>query len=441
MTAKSCCALAARTAAWLAILLQATWPSGAWAADAAAAPSVDVAAAAAPAPASDGTTRETLGGDWGGSRIWLRERGVVVKPRLTQFVQGLSAGDGEHGTEYGGKADLFVAADLGKLGFWNGLSLTLQAEYNFGRNVNGRGGVLIPVNAALNAPGMEGSDAFDLSSAYFRQDFSNDVSLIFGKVNMIELVSVKPFMGGAGVDSFWNQSFVATPTGTVPPYLFGALMSVFKEPATYRLWIYDPNSAVNKTIGDAFDGGVSVRGSVDFNVQLGGLRGHQGFTAFYSTQKGADLESLDDVFLPTPNPGAVAYKDKRWYVAYSFDQVVHQPVERPGEVLGLFGNVGVSDGNPNALRWSALFGIGGRGLVPGRSRDSWGIGYYYDGLAQHLKDALAPEITLRDEHGLEVFYNFALTPWAEIGADLQIIRPGLASSTAVVPGLRAVVRF
>ena len=222
-------------------------------------------------------------------------------------MQGLSAGDGEHGYEYGGKADLVVAADLGKLGFWNGLSMTLQAEVNFGRNVNGRGGVLIPVNAALNAPGMEGSDAFDLSSAYFRQDFSDDVSLIFGKVNMIELVSAKPFMGGAGIDSFWNQSFVATPTGTVPPYLFGALMSVFAEPATYRLWIYDPNSAVNKTIGDAFDGGVSVRASVDFNVRLGGLRGHQGFTAFYSTQKGADLDEPRrrlpaDARTPAPSP-------------------------------------------------------------------------------------------------------------------------------------------
>jgi porin len=399
------------------------------------------AAGAVPASPSDWATRDTLSGDWGGARSALKERGVVVKPRLTQFVQGLSAGDGEHGTEYGGKADLVVAANLGKLGFWQGLSMTLQAEYNFGRNVNGRGGVLIPVNAALNAPGMEGSDAFDLSSAYFRQDFSDDVSLIFGKINMIELVSAKPFMGGAGIDTFWNQSFVATPTGTVPPYLFGALMSVFAEPATYRLWIYDPNSAVNKTVGDAFDGGVSVRASVDFNVRLGGLRGHQGFTAFYSNQKGADLNSLDDVFLPTPNPGAITYKDRRWYVAYSFDHYAYQPAESPGEGLGVFGNIGVSDGNPNALRWSMLLGIGGRGLIPGRSRDNWGIGYYYDGLAQTLKDALAPAVTLRDEQGLEIFYNFALTPWAEIGADLQIIRPGLGSSTAVVPGLRAVVRF
>ncbi len=330
MAAKSCFALAARVAVSLAVVAQPALPSGAWAADAAAAP----VAAAADAP-SDWATREALSGDWGGARSALKERGVVVKPRLTQFVQGLSAGDGEHGYEYGAKADLFVAADLGKLGFWNGFSMTLQADVNFGRNVNGRGGVLIPVNAALNAPGMEGSDAFDLSSAYFRQDFGDGVSLVLGKVNMIELVSAKPFMGGAGIDSFWNQSFVATPTGTVPPYLFGALMSVFTEPATYRLWLYDPNSAVNKNITDAFDGGVSVRGSVDFNVRLGGLRGHQGFTAFYGTQKGADLQSLDDVFLPTPDPGAITYKDKRWYVAYSFDQYAYQPAERPGEGFGL----------------------------------------------------------------------------------------------------------
>jgi porin len=397
--------------------------------------------AEAPASPPAWTERETLSGDWDGSRSALAQRGITVKPRLTQFYQGLAAGDGEHGFEYGGKADVQISADLKKLGLWSGLSMTLQADYNFGSNVNGRGGVLIPVNAALNAPGMEGSDAFDVSSLFFTQNFGDAVQVAVGKINMIQMVSGKPFMGGAGIDSFWNQSFVATPTGTVPPYLFGVLLSVFTEPATYRLWVYDPNSAVNKTIGDAFDGGVSVRGSVDFNVRPGGLRGHQGATVFYSNQKGADLASLDDVFLPTPNPGAVTFKDKRWYFAYSFDQYVYQPAESRGEGIGLFGNVGVSDGNPNALRLTFLAGISGRGLIPGRSNDNWGIGYYYDGLAQHLKDALAPEVTLRNEQGLEFFYNFALTPWSEIGADLQIIRPGLASSTAVVPGLRAVIRF
>ena len=50
--------------------------------------------------------RDTLGGDWGGVRPWLKEHGITLQPRLTQFYQGMPTGDGAHGFEYGGKADL-----------------------------------------------------------------------------------------------------------------------------------------------------------------------------------------------------------------------------------------------------------------------------------------------------------------------------------------------
>ena len=99
------------------------------------------------------------------------ERGDLVRPRLTQFYQGLAADEGDQGYEYGGKADVLVAADLGQLGFWDGFSMTVQVDCNFGDTVNGRGGVLIPPNTALNSPGIEGSDAFDVSSLYFGQAF------------------------------------------------------------------------------------------------------------------------------------------------------------------------------------------------------------------------------------------------------------------------------
>lgn len=402
---------------------------------------IALAVVACAANAADGPTRETLSGDWGGSRTRLEDRGITIKPRLTLFYQGLSAGAGAHDYEFGNKADVLFNADLHKLGLWDGFSMTVHAEYNSGNSVNGRGGVLIPVNTALNTPGMDGADAFDFSSVYFGQDFGKVASIAFGKINMIDMVSAKPFMGGAGIDSFWNQTFVATPTGTVPPYLFGALMSVFTEQATYRLWVYDPNSAVNKTITDAFDGGVSVRASVEFPVTIGGRPGHQGFTAFWGNQSGADLASLGDIYLPSPTPGTVAFKNSRYYFAYSFDQTLVQPPDRRGEALGLFGQFGVSDGNPNGLYQSFLIGVGGKGLVPGRSRDNWGVGYYYDRFSPYLKSALAPAQNLEDEQGMEIFYNFVLTPWFVVGADLQVIKPGLASSTAVVPGLRTVIRF
>ena len=50
-------------------------------------------------------------------------------------------------------------------------------------------------------------------------------------------------------------------------------------------------------------------------------------------------------------------------------------------------------------------------------------------------------MTLRNEQGLELFYNFALTRWCVLGFDLQVIRPALASATAVITGMRMVLRF
>ena len=387
---------------------------------------------------------DTLTGDWGGRRTLLKEEyGITLAPRLTQFYQGLSAGDGDHDFEYGGKADLMLNADLSKLGFWKGFSLTVHAEYNYGESINGAGGTLVPPNTALVFPGMEGSDAFDLSSVYFTQHFSKSVSLLFGKINMMDIAARTPFKGGAGIDSFWNLTFVAPPTGLVPPYLFGALLSVRTEPATFGLWIYDPNSVINKTgFEEPFANGVTIRGSVDFPVTIGGLSGHQGFVALYSTEDGTDLEDIGDTFLPPFPPDSPDIKDSAYYFAYTFDQYLYRASENSKEGFGLFGQFGISDGNPTRLYWSALVGIGGTGLIiPGRSRDNWGIGYYYDTPSPDLKKSLSPLLTIRDEQGVEIFYNFAVTPGITVGVDLQVINPSLGEDTVIIPGLRWVTRF
>jgi porin len=85
--------------------------------------------------------------------------------------------------------------------------------------------------------------------------------------------------------------------------------------------------------------------------------------------------------------------------------------------------------------------VGGTGLIPGRSRDNWGVGYYYAAPSTDLKDSLESTLTIRDEQGWEIFYNFAVTPWLGLGADVQIINPSLANDTAVFSGLRAVLKF
>jgi porin len=395
----------------------------------------------APAPQPGWLERDTLTGDWGGSRTWLKDHGITLKPRLTQFYQGMTAGDGDKNFEYGGKADLLLNADLGRLGLWQGFSLTVHGEYNFGQSVNGRGGTIAPVNTALYFPGIIGPDRADLSSVYFGQRFGDSVSLLFGKINIIDIAAARPFAGGAGIDSFWNIVFTAPPSGTVPPYLFGALMSVRTEPATFGLWVYDPNDMTNKSGFEyPFVDGITFRGTVEFPVTIAGLSGHQGLVALYSTKNGNDLGSLDDLLIPAW-PKTAQVKNDRYYFAYTFDQYLYQSKRNPKEGFGIFGQFGLSDGNPNRLYWSGHVGLGGVGLIPGRSRDNWGFGYYYAAPSTDLKDSLATVTTIRDEQGWEIFYNFAVTPWFTLGADLQIIKPSLADTTAVFFGLRNVIRF
>jgi porin len=429
-----------------AVVLTFAFSCSALAAQEKTAPSSNIAgetppAITVPAPSPDLLERDTLTGDWGGARTWLQDHGITLKPRLTQFYQGLAAGDGEHGFRYGGKLDLLLNADLSKLGLWDGLSMTVHGEYNFGNSVNGRGGTAALVNTALFFPGILGTAADDLSSVYFQQRFGDSVSLVLGKINMIDIAGGRPFAGGAGIDSFWNIVFAATPSGTVPPYLFGALLSVRTEPATFGLWVYDPDDVVNRTgFEKPFAHGVTVRGSVEFPVTIAGRGGHQGLVALYSNQPGTDLADLDGIIIPPFPPGSPV-KNTRYYFAYTFDQYLYQSKENSKEGVGLFGQFGISDGNPNRLYWSAHVGVGGTGLIPGRSRDNWGVGVYYAAISSDLKDSLAPIQKIRDEQGTEIFYNFAVTPWLTVGADVQIISPSLEKTTAVFPGLRTVIRF
>ena len=316
--------------------------------------------------------------------------------------------------------------------------MTVHAEYNFGESVNGRGGTIALVNTALYFPGISGWDRSDLSSVYFGQRFGDSVSLLFGKINIIDLAGARRFAGGAGIDSFWNIVFAAPPSGTVPPYLFGGLLSVRTDVATFGLWIYDPVDATNKSgFEDPFND-VTFRGTVEFPVTIGGLSGHQGFVALYSTEKGNAPDTSDGILLPQISSGI---KNTRYYFAYTFDQYLYQSKENPKEGVGLFGQFGISDGNPNRLYWSGHVGLGGVGLIPRRSRDNWGVGYYYVVPSNDLKDLPGSIEKIRDEQGAEIFYNFAVAPWLSLGADLQIITPSLSDDTAVFTGLRTVIKF
>jgi len=65
-------------------------------------------------------TRSTLTGDWGGLRNQLAEKGVTFDLSITQVGQGVVRGGKNGAWQYGGRGDIVMNVDSGKLGLWPG---------------------------------------------------------------------------------------------------------------------------------------------------------------------------------------------------------------------------------------------------------------------------------------------------------------------------------
>jgi porin len=383
----------------------------------------------------------TLTGDWFGQGPTMRDAGLDFRLEWSQFYQGLTRGDGDKRWQYGGKWDAQLRVDLSKLGFWNGLSVTAQGVANYGESVNAiaLGGSLLAVNSALFFPGIKGADASDLMALYVTQNFGNLVSLRVGKINMIELARYTPLKGGGGVDTFWNVEFAAPISGLVPPTLNGAMLSINTQPVSYGLTVFDPQDATNKPLfSNLFENGVSVMGSATLRTTaIAGLTGYYGIKGIYSTREGRDFSEL----IPPPGTAPVTKKGS-WYVSLSVQQYLIQDPNNPARGWGVFGEIAKADANPNYHNWSVYFGVGGSSFVAGRPDDRFGVAYFDFGFSNVLKGEVAPAFMLRDQSGVEAFYNVAVTPWFRLSANVQFIRPGAGRfPDAIYAGLSSYVRF
>jgi len=102
----------------------------------------------APTPYSgDIWSRSTLTGDWGGLRNKLAAKGVTLDMSITQVGQGVVGGGKNGAWEYGGRGDLILDLDSGKLGLWPGGFFNFEMEGNWAPAVNNKTGALMPVNS------------------------------------------------------------------------------------------------------------------------------------------------------------------------------------------------------------------------------------------------------------------------------------------------------
>jgi porin len=113
-----------------------------------------------------------------------------------------------------------------------------------------------------------------------------------------------------------------------------------------------------------------------------------------------------------------------------FEQISGEPKHQG---TGVFAGFGFADKETNPVEWAVSGGIGGRGLIPSRDNDCFGVGYYYNSTRRSGSPACL---------GFECFYNIAITPAAHLTLDLQVVdSPQERPETATVLGLRASLEF
>jgi porin len=379
----------------------------------------------------------------GGPKAAMRADGVSLESTWTQFDQALWSGDGSKASQYGGKFDVVLTLDGQKLGLWSGLSINLHQEFVYGDDANNQGdGTFIPVNTALAFPRQGGSDL--QTSLVVTQKLSQDASLSLGKFNMLDAASRTPLLGGGGLDTFMNLALAAPASGVTPPYILGGSLTVKTAPATFNLLVYDPRNAEDfAVLSHPFADGVTASLSATVPIPLGGLPGFHTFRGVYSTKDGVDLRDVPQLILPPGFPTVIGNRSHYWYLSYSFQQFLYRSPADPRKGWGVFGEVGVSDGNPNPIESHYFLGLGGASPLPGRTDDGLGLAYFSYALSSDLRQAAEPlGLDLGDESGVEVFYNLAVTRWFRVTADLQDVSPfPRANPRAVFGGLRTQVRF
>jgi len=380
-------------------------------------------------------TRSTLTGDWWGIRNQLAEKGVTIDMSLTQAAQGIVHGGKETGWQYsGGRGDINVSLDTQKLGLWPGGFLTVEAEGNFTpadtlrKSINGRAGALMFANSNQLYPTPVG-DNFNLPALNFAQFLSPYFGLVIGKLATISATSgdMNEFAHGKGDTQFVNLAlnFNAVLALTVPYSTLGTGLIVLptKDPkqAILSLFLMSSTGSASTSDFDDLDGNnLTVVGEGRVTTDFFGLTGHQLFGASFSNRK---FTSIDQNARFIFESGALEGKKGSWNVYYNFDQYFYEPKKGSGEGIGVFGRFGASDGNPNFMHYFYSLGIGGKGVIPTRERDCYGLGFYYIDVSNpKLQGVFRSTKLLRDEYGFEAFYNIAITPWLQLTPDMQIVR-------------------
>lgn len=405
--------------------------------------------------AGDLQERPALTGDRNGTRTKLADDGIQFQFKWVQYGQGITSGGLDDVVRYGGVGDYLINLDLDRMGAVPGGLVTFRGESRYGKSVNGQVGTVLPVNTNAYFPltgDLDDDIAFTITDLLYTQFLSEKFGVFLGKMDTLNGDS-NEFAGGRGTTQFMNSNFVFNSALALRlPYstlgVGAAWMPTDRMSITATL--FNTVDSSTSTGFDDFGDGLSVTLEAQFQYEMGGLPGGMTLGGLYSfdqdfTEIGGRiiLDEGESLALPTKNDTWAVYWNGwqyLWAEAGSDAPIAvgDGRVDRRG--FGLFGRFGVADKKTNPVDWSGCIGIGGRGLFPSRSEDTYGVGYFYTDIQPSRFTNVA--LIGSGSQGIEAYYDFAITNSVNLTLDAQFIDPPYTgASTAIVLGARLGISF
>jgi porin len=370
-----------------------------------------------------------------------------------QSYQDIIDGGFEEGSENSTNLDYRITLDLMRMGLVPGALVKVRGQSRFGDTVNGNSGVLLPVNMYSAFPLSSDGDGDDVNFAItelnWLQFLSDQFGLLAGKITT--LATTNEFMGGEGRSQFMNfqLSFSAALAQLAPYSTLGVSAIWMPSPSwSFTTTLMNLEDASTTSGFDDIGDGTTWATTADYRANLNKLPGGGSISFYYGFD--ADFAEIRDIPIG-PGNGVASRGSKSDSWAFSWNGWQYLYVENnsgtvdPGngrqdlEGLGLFAQVGIADEDTNPITWSLSMGLSGRGTIPGRDADTWGVGYFYNDLQDQDRSLLKLE---NSTMGLEVYYDISLFGWAFLTFDAQWNQSAFQSiDNSTIIGARLNVSF
>ena len=401
----------------------------------------------------DWQTRKFLTGDWGGTRSKWASKGVTFDFQWFQAGQGIIDGGVDTGWAYGTNLDYFITLDLMRMKLLSGALVNFRGQSRFGNTVNADTGLLLPANSYSAFPvgsAVDDDIPFTITELNYMQFFSEKFAVLIGKITTMK--NANEFSGGEGRTQFMNFQFLYSAVfAQVAPYstlAAGVFWNPSAQVSVTSILMNTQDASTTTGFSDIGDG-TSWWTSLDYQYSARGLPG--GGTVGFVYAFNGDFARIGGINFDPEDGPSVAKEKEAWALFWTGWQYVYikggaaEAVDpRDGvqdhEGLGLFLGVGIADQSTNPAIFTIKAGLSGRGMIPGRSNDTYGLGYYYNDLQDPRAIAL---ILLKDTtQGLEAYYNVAIARSIALTFDFQWVRSAFSGvDDSIIVAARLNIRF